>query len=102
MFKCKILLHYSKGEPIGVKDSSPLDMTINQLSQSVFGEDLYYDKASILATNLTKKHPFYNGNKRTALLAMVTSLEINGYTTVFSKDEAVRFILAVKKKNLIF
>ncbi|RCA10594.1 death on curing protein [Enterococcus durans] len=98
MFKCKILLHYSKGEPIGVKDSSPLDMTINQLSQSVFGEDLYpsiYDKASILAINLAKKHPFYNGNKRTALLAMVTFLEINGYTTAFSQNEAVRFILAI-------
>ncbi len=61
MFKCKILLHYSKGEPIGVKDSSALDMAINQPSQSVFGEDLYpsiYDKASILAINLAKKHPF--------------------------------------------
>lgn len=90
---------------IAVKDSSALDMAINQPSQSFLGEDLYpsiYDKAAILAINLAKKHPFYNGNKRTALLAMVTSLEINGYTTAFSKDEASSIYLSYQKKNLIF
>lgn len=94
----KVILRHSKGEMIGVKDSSALDMAINQPSQSVFSEDLYpsiYDKASILAINFAKKHPFYNGNKRTALLAMVTFLEINGYTTAFSQNEAVQFILAI-------
>ncbi len=81
-----MFLRYSKCEPVGIKDSSALDMAINQPSQSVFGEDLYpsiYDKASILAINLAKKHPFYNGNKRTALLAMVTFLEINGLRLLF-------------------
>lgn len=32
----KVILRHSKGEPIGVKDSSALDMAINQPSQSVF------------------------------------------------------------------
>ncbi|MFS0925837.1 type II toxin-antitoxin system death-on-curing family toxin [Enterococcus durans] len=102
MFKCKVILRYSKGKMIAVKDSSALDMAINQPSQSFLGEDLYpsiYDKAAILAINLAKKHPFYNGNKRTALLAMVTSLEINGYTTAFSKDEASSIYLSYQKKE---
>lgn len=73
-------------------------MAINQPSQSVFSRDLYpslYDKASILVINLAKKHPFYNDKKWTALLAMITFLEINGYTTTFSQEEAVKFILAI-------
>ena len=105
MFKCKVILRYSKGKMIAVKDSSALDMAINQPSQSFLGEDLYpsiYYKAAILAINLAKKHPFYNGNKRTALLAMVTFLEINDYTTAFSKDEAVRFILAITTRKKEF
>lgn len=80
-------------------------MAIKQPSQTVFGEDLYptiYDKASILAINLAKKHPFHNGNKQTALVAMITFLELNGYTTTFSQEEAVKFILDIttSKKDL--
>ncbi len=30
MFKCKVILRYSKGKMIAVKDSSALDMAINQ------------------------------------------------------------------------
>lgn len=94
----KVIVQYSKGEMIGVKDASALDMAINQPSQAVFGKELYptiFDKASILAINLVKRHPFHNGNKRTALVSMITFLQLNGYVTNFSQDEAVHFILTI-------
>ena len=49
-----------------------LSMAVNQPRQHIFGKDLYPDefsKAAVLLINLIKKHPFNNGNKRTAFLA---------------------------------
>lgn len=101
----KIITTTSKGEMIGIRDAAALDMAIKQPQQSVFGEELYptiFDKAAILVINLTKKHPFYNANKRTAFVSMVTFLEVNGYTTDFSRTEAVNFILDITNSNKDF
>lgn len=94
----KLITKVSAGELIGIKDAATLDMAVNQPQQEVFGEALYptiYDKASILAINLAKRHPFQNGNKRTALVSMITFLMMNGYTISFSQEEAVSFILNI-------
>ncbi len=67
----KLITTVSSGELIGLKDAAALDMAVNQPQQEVFGEELcptIYDKAAILAINLAKRHPFQNGNKRTALV----------------------------------
>lgn len=101
----KLITTVSSGELIGLKDAAALDMTVNQPQQEVFGEELYptiYDKASILAINLAKRHPFQNGNKRTALVSMITFLMMNGYTTSFTQEEAVRFILNITTSNQEF
>ena len=94
----KVISRFSEGETIGVKEAHSLDMTIKQPSQAVFEKELYptiYDKASILVINLATKRPFHNGNKRTAFVAMITFLELNGYTTSFSQQEAIHFILDI-------
>lgn len=94
----KLITKVSAGELIGIKDAAALDMAVNQPQQEVFGEALYptiYDKASILAINLAKQHPFQNGNKRTALVSMITFLMMNGYTISFTQEEAVSFILNI-------
>lgn len=94
----KLITKVSAGELIGIKDAAALDMAANQPQQEVFGEALYptiYDKASILAINLAKRHPFQNGNKRTALVSMITFLMMNGYTISFTQEEAVSFILNI-------
>lgn len=94
----KVIMKHSPGEMIGLKDPNALNMAVNQPAQSVFGEDLYptiFDKAAILAINLSKRHPFHNGNKRTALVSMITFFEINGYTTKFFQQEAVKLILDI-------
>lgn len=101
----KLITTVSSGELIGLKDAAALDMAVNQPQQEVFGEELYptiYDKASILAINLAKRHPFQYGNKRTALVAMITFLMMNGYTTSFTQEEAVQFILNITTSNQEF
>lgn len=101
----KLITTVSSGELIGLKDASALDMAVNQPQQEVFGEELYptiYDKAAILAINLAKRHPFQNGNKRTALVSMITFLMMNGYTTSLTQAEAVQFILNITTSNQAF
>ena len=103
----KVILAYSQGETIGIKDATALDMAINQPRTVSFGRDLYptiFDKASILTINLATKHPFHNGNKRTAFVSMITFLQSEWiYTTTFTQQEAVKFILDIttSKKNLM-
>lgn len=101
----KLITTVSSGELIGLKDASALDMAVNQPQQEFFGEELYptiYDKAAILAINLAKRHPFQNGNKRTALVSMITFFMMNGYTTSFAQEEAVQFILNIATSNQAF
>ncbi|HZY47069.1 MAG TPA: type II toxin-antitoxin system death-on-curing family toxin [Candidatus Bathyarchaeia archaeon] len=45
-------------------------------------------KAAFLLYNLVTRHPFVNGNKRTALEVVQAFLELNGYTIQVKKDEA--------------
>ncbi|WP_270790017.1 type II toxin-antitoxin system death-on-curing family toxin [Enterococcus diestrammenae] len=101
----KLITTVSSGELIGIKDAAALDMAVNQPQQEVFGEALYptiHDKAAILAINLAKRHPFQNGNKRTALVAMLTFFMMNGYTTKFTQEEAVQFILNITTSQQAF
>lgn len=101
----KLISKTSAGEMIGVRDASALDMCVKQSMQVVFGKEIYpeiHDKAAILAINLAKRHPFQNANKRTALVAMVTFLIANGYSTSFSQEEAVQFILNITTSDKTF
>lgn len=93
-----VIKTFSPKEPIGVKDASALQMSVTQPEQVVFDKELYpgvLEKAAILVINLTKRHPFYNGNKRTAWVAMDLFLKINGYRTAFPTNEGVDFILKI-------
>jgi prophage maintenance system killer protein len=45
-------------------------------------------QASVLAHGIAQAQPFVDGNKRTALAAMLTFLEINGYSAEATDREA--------------
>lgn len=72
--------------------------------QTMFGQELYPDlwsKAAILCYLLIKNHPFVDGNKRTALAALLEFLERNGYTiAVADNDELYRFTMDVATSAL--
>ena len=78
---------YSPEEPIGIADLDSLQMIVEQPKQEIFENILYpdiYSKAAIIWINLIKKHPFYNANKRTAVLALHMFLALNGYKSNLS------------------
>ncbi len=66
--------------------------------QDVFGEELYPDlasKAAILFFLLIKNHPFMDGNKRTAVLALLEFLERNGSTLEVERQGLYDFTIDV-------
>lgn len=82
----------------GVRDMGLFESAVMQPQQSFGGNDLYpslWDKASILAYALCKNHPFVDGNKRTAALAMLTFTDINGYEISVPKGNVHDTILNI-------
>ena len=66
---------------MGLRDLGRLDSAIANQTQNAFGEELYpsvVDKAAAMILAIVADHPFVDGNKRTAMLAGLTLLEING------------------------
>lgn len=83
---------------IGVQYPQGLSLVINQPQQVVFGQELYptiWLKAAFILQKITKKHIFFDGNKRTALISTAVFLDLNGYRLVHSDIEAENFILMV-------
>jgi death-on-curing protein len=65
----------------GVRDLALLESAIAQPEASFGGEWLHedhYAMAAAYAYHLCKNHPFFDGNKRTALAAALVFLELNG------------------------
>ena len=65
------------------------------LEYKVNEENSVFDNAAIALHTIAAEHPFVNGNKRTAYLTARMILEEEGYALVASKDEKVRFVVAV-------
>lgn len=98
-----VIEKYSSKEPIGVKEPTALNMLVNAPQQYVFGREQYPTielKAANLVRNLVKKHVFYNGNKRTALMTMIVFLKVNGYQFNVTNDEAVEYMVRIATEDL--
>jgi death-on-curing protein len=70
--------------------------------QSMFGVDLYVDlpsKAGALAHAIIRNHPFSDGNKRVAVVALVEMLARNGAVLTASNDEV--YTLALTAANAL-
>lgn len=83
---------YSPNEPVGIANSNSLQMIIEQPKQEIFEKVLYpdiYSKAAIIWINFIKKQPFYNANKRTALLALHMFLAMNGYRSDITFEDGL-------------
>jgi death-on-curing protein len=70
---------------------------------SMFGEDIYAsvtEKAAALCRAIVRGHPFSDGNKRVALVALDVFLARNGYTLAATNDEAYVTIMALARGEL--
>jgi death-on-curing protein len=62
---------------------------------AVYGEPDFADLAAAYGVGLAKNHPFVDGNKRTAFLAVGLFLALNGRRLVATQAEATLTMLAV-------
>jgi len=72
----------------GIRDEKLLESAMAQPEASFEGEYVHQDlfhMAAAYGFHICQNHPFYDGNKRTALIAMYTLLYVNGYQIVADK-----------------
>ncbi len=80
-------------EPVGpgeLRDSGLLSSAVARPFQTAFGGEIYKTicgKAAALFHSLIANHPFQNGNKRTAVLALHTFLTANDYLLFLVPNE---------------
>ncbi|MGI8592034.1 MAG: type II toxin-antitoxin system death-on-curing family toxin [Nakamurella sp.] len=89
-----------------VRDIGLLDSACHRPAAQAWGDDAYPDplsKAAALLQSLTNNHALIDGNKRTAWLATVVFLRLNGATVTavdgYDSDPA-RMVLAVATGDL--
>lgn len=90
--------------PPGVKDETMLGSAVHR-PQTANGTEIKYPTiemaASALLHALINDHPFHNGNKRTALVAMVAFLYENGVQLTAPQDDLFKQILKVSQRSII-
>ena len=79
------------GGPPGLRDEGALESALGRpKNRFAYAEDA--ELAAAYAFGIAKNHPFIDGNKRAALLALVTFLGMNDIDFVADEAEAVLMI----------
>ncbi|MBP6405588.1 MAG: type II toxin-antitoxin system death-on-curing family toxin [Proteobacteria bacterium] len=88
------LAEHGGGE--GLRDEGLLDSALARpLNQLAYGEPDFADLAASYGVGLAKNHPFVDGNKRAAFLAVGLFLHLNGYRLRADQADATLTMLAV-------
>ena len=70
---------------------------------SMFGEDIYTGvgaKAAAVCLAIVRGHPFSDGNKRVALVALGAALALNGARLTATNDQAYDLIMALARARV--
>ncbi|MEV4669492.1 type II toxin-antitoxin system death-on-curing family toxin [Microbacterium sp. LWO12-1.2] len=89
--------------PAGVRSHDLLESAATRPHTAVFGERKYPTvemACAAITHSLVHNHPFHNGNKRTALVSMLVSLDENGMSLVSSQEDVFKWILRVASHRL--
>lgn len=86
----------------GVCPDKSLEATIFRIDNHIFyGGNLgLYDIAALYATAIAQGHVFNDGNKRTAMVAMLAFLELNGVDIVVPDQCLVDLMIRVAEKQV--
>ena len=79
-----------------LRDRGLLESAVARPQASALGADAYPDlvsKAAALLHSLVLNHAFVDGNKRTAVLATLVFLDLNGYVVRWRQHEVLDFVL---------
>lgn len=77
------------GGKAGIRDEKLLESALAQPEASFGGDYVHTDlfhMAAAYGFHLCQNHPFFDGYKRTALIAMYTFLYVNGYQIVANQE----------------
>jgi death-on-curing protein len=81
------------GGPEGLRDRGMLESALGRpRNKWSFGETDLAKLAAAYAFGIARNHPFVDGNKRAALLAIITFLGLNGIDFVANEAEVVVMI----------
>ena len=84
------------GGPAGLRDSGLLESALARpLNLAAHGKPDHADLAACYGVGIAKNHPFVDGNKRTAFVAVELFLALNGWKLSASDTDAVLTMLAV-------
>jgi death on curing protein len=86
-----------------LRDRGLLESAVARPQASALEVDAYPDlvtKAAALLHSLVLNHPFVDGNKRTAVLATLVFLDLNGYLIQWDQDEALDFVLRLAQHQV--
>ena len=90
--------------PPGVKEPRLIDSAVHRPLTSM-GNELKYPTVELAAAalmhSLVHNHCFFNGNKRTALVAMLTFLDRNGHMAHCDETELFRFTLNLARHRIV-
>lgn len=90
--------------PAGVRNDNLLDSATSRPRTSLGGQ-LKYETIEMagaaLMHSLVLNHPFHNGNKRTALVALIVFLEENGCVLTCDENDLFRFVLLLARHALV-
>jgi death-on-curing protein len=94
------LVEHGKQFKIGpVRDHEALKACMLSPAQTFGGRDLYpeiADKAAIVSFNIAKAyHPFVDGNKRAAAIALLATCYLNSFVPVLTQAELVAVIMLI-------
>lgn len=85
----------------GLRDEGLLDSALARpLNLAAYGQPDLAELAAAYGVGLAKNHPFADGNKRVAFLAVGLFLALNGYRLGTSQIEATQAMLAVAAGEL--
>lgn len=97
-----IILEFHKGQiesyggKDGIRDEGLLESALAQPQASFGGEYVHadiFEMASAYGFHICQNHPFFDGNKRTALIAIYTFLYVNEYRLKADKKSLFAIIL---------
>ena len=86
-----------------IRDRERLEAAVARPASSAFGEDAYksiQEKAAALMHSVARNHPFTDGNKRTAIMATIFLLRVNGYTVDWNPEDALLRVLAITEGKI--
>lgn len=84
------------GGASGIRDEGLFDSALARpLNLLAYGSPDYAELAAAYGLGLAKNHPFIDGNKRIAFIAVALFLGLNGYRLIASQVHAADTMLAV-------